>query len=281
MSVYPSTSLRQARTFMSLDSWEVPAADEPSEFFSIRGQGSDEVWDAIENLADALKQLTSGDTVKAAFDAQARELVHRHLAQIDEDVLSDADFWRYLSSLRFHDVVAKRHPVTRKSFTGEGLDGNWANFGALRSDVRESLFFRLFIGAELAYDEANSKDSYHLTKIHDVDLWQSHIVRVFSGDNPQYARSLLRWFQSRSEWYKTCTGVNVEELFARFDEGPETKHLRDLVKRVRRIRSNIVHEFLSEPEVLEIVEREALESLRNIESWGATRAKKRLAEDSK
>ena len=271
MSVYPSTSLKQARTFMSLDPWEVPAADEPGEVFSIRGQGSDEVWDAIENLSDALNPLTTGDTIKPAFDAQARELVHRHLAHIDEDVLSDADFWRYLSAVRFRDVVAKRHPPKSKSLTDEGLGGNLANFGALRSGVVESLFFRLFTAAELAYDEANTKDSYHLTKIHDVDLWQSHIVRVLSGDNPAYARSLVRWFQGRSEWYKACTEVKVDELFTRFDKESETRHLRDFVKRVRRIRSNIVHEFLSEPEVLEIVEHEALESLRNIESWGKTK----------
>lgn len=266
---------------MALKSWDVPAVHDSSDFFSIQGQGSDEVWDAIENLADALAPLTSGDTIKPAFDAQARELVHRHLSQIDEDVLSAADFWRYLSSVRFRDAVAKRYPVTRKSFTGEGLDGNWANFGALRSDVRETLFFRLFIGAELAYDETNSKDPYHLTRIHDVDLWQSHIVRVFSGDNPEYARSLLSWFKGRSDWYKACTEVKVEELFSRFDDGPETRHLRDLVKRVRRIRSNIVHEFLAEPEVLEIVEHEALESLRNIKSWGATKTKKRRVQDDR
>jgi hypothetical protein len=280
MSVYPATTLRQARAFMVLEDWTIPSPDGVSDFFAVRGNGSDEVWDAIENLADGLESISSGDSLKPSFDAEAREIVHRHLAQLDDDVVSDADFWRFLSAVRFRDIVAMRHPVTRKSFTGEGVNGNWANFGALRSDVRESLFFRLFVGAELALDAGNLKDPYHLAKIHDVDLWQSHIVRVFSGDNPEYARSLLRWFRDRQAWYATYSQANVQDLFARFDDAPETRHLRDLVKRVRRIRSNIVHEFLTESEVLYIVEHEALESLKNIEFWGVARSKKRRAAES-
>lgn len=268
MSVYPITSLRQARAFMALKKWEVPRLDEVNDVFTIKGQGSDEVWDAIDNLADALKPFESNSSLKPEFDSEAREIVHRHLNQLGEDVLSDADFWRFLSAVKFRGIVAKRHPLTAKSSKSDGVDGNWANFGALRSSVRESLFFRLFVGAELAYDEADSKDPYHLSRVHDVDLWQSHIVRVFTGDNPEYARSLIRWFQVRTEWYARCIELNVESLFADFNENPETKHLRDFVKRVRRLRSNVVHEFLTEAEVQELVENEALASLRNIESWG-------------
>lgn len=281
MSIYPSTSLRQARAFMGFDKWDVPSIGEDTEYSSVRGDGSDEVWDAIENLADALKPLVMADTVKPSFDAVAREIVHRNLAQIDESVLSEADFWRYLSSVRFRDIVSKRHPLTKKSLSNDGIDGNWANFGAQRSDVRESLFFRLFVGAELSYDTELPQDPYHLARIHDVDLWQSHIVRILSGDNPEYVRSLLRWFAVRDSWYAKHDELNVKKLFAKFDDAPETKHLRDLVKRVRRIRSNVVHEFLTESEVLEIVEHEALESLRNIDSWGISHAKKNRKWDAK
>jgi hypothetical protein len=256
---------------MLRDDWSVPSAHEESEYFSIRGNGSDETWDAIENLADVLKEYQSQSLIKPVFDSVGRELVHTHLVQLEEDVLSDADFWRYLSAIRFRELVTKRHPVTRKSFHGDGVDGNWSNFGAQRSDVRESLFFRLFVGADLAFDESTPSDPYHLTRVHDVDLWQSHIIRVFSGDNPEYARALVRWFKKKNEWYGSLAEPDVEKLFAKYNDNPETRHLRDLVKRVRRIRSNVIHEFLTEDEVLELVTHEALLSLGSVKSWGQTR----------
>lgn len=282
MSVFPVTTLKQAQSYLALKKWKTPSVEDESPYFTIRGEGSDAAKDAIEILADELKAFGAKSPLPSEFDAQAREIIHRNLAMLEQDVLSSADFWRYLSAVRFRDIVERRHRKTRKSKSTDGVDGNWNNYGALRSEIRESLFFRLFTGAELAYDSSNPDDPYHLTRIHDVDLWQSHIVRVFSGDNPRYARALVEWFRDRDVWYEHVRRFDVKSLFAEFNHDPKLKHLRDFVKRVRRLRSNVVHEYLTDDEIREVVSIEAIESLGNIGQWGKVKkAKKESAAEVK
>lgn len=269
MALFPATNLKQAQTFMSAKKWAVPAILEASPYFALRGEGSEAALDAVENLAEDLDQLKRKDVSTPTFDAVARAIVHQNLAALEPEVLASPDFWRYLSAVRFRKIVELRHPKNKKSSSDGGVDGNWNNYGALRSDVRESLFFRLFTGAELTYDSSNAGDPYHLTRVHDVDLWQSHIVRVFTGDNPRYARALVEWFRDRSEWYSHVQKYDVKKLFGEYNKDPEIRHLRDFVKRIRRLRSNIVHEYLSYDELRKLVSLEALDSLGSIAQWGA------------
>jgi hypothetical protein len=260
---YPATSLEQARKFVQQR--QSGLRPTPDDFVQVRGAG-ESAGDAVENLGDALVDSGLRNLGGGAFDAAVRPVVHQHLAGVGEQALSDGDFWRYLAAVRFYDVVSRRHPKSNKSASAEGIDGNWANYGALRADPKESLFFRLYFGAELAYD-AEATDPYHLARVSDVDLWQSHIIRVMSGDNPLYVRALLEWFRDRAAW-KARTGMDVDGLFTQYNKEPETRHLRDLVKRVRRLRSNVVHESLALDEVRQLVDQEATRSLMHIAAWG-------------
>ena len=273
MPTYPTTSLKQARSYLTAvrDTGKIPTAVD--DYVRYRGSGSDETEDALQGLEHDLRAYAGDISIKPEFDALAREVVHRNLVGLPDVVLADADFWRYLSSVRFHSLVARRHPPNAKSRAVDGIDGNWDNFGAKSSSVRESLMFRLFVGADLAYVPGDVSDPYELCRIADVDLWQSHIVRVMSGDNPVYVRELLRWFRRRDEWYEGLSDVDVEMLFSTFGENPKTRHLRDLVKRIRRLRSNVIHEVLSDVEVTDLIAGEARRSLDDINRWGRKKGK--------
>jgi hypothetical protein len=254
---YPTISLQNARIAVqaqlrgeSIDLTELmPALDV-----------NPEVEEVLQLLDVLLKDL---DPSKAKFDSKARAIVHQTLRSLDVEILVNQDFWRYLSSIRYFEITKSRHPINSKSDNNEPAGGsvdkpskNLENYGAFQAGVLESLFYRLFVGAELAFIK-DSDDPYLLTRIHDVDLWQSHILRVLSGNNPTYVRALLTWFGNREAWYK----AQKKNLSGQ----DKTKHLRDLVKRIRRHRSNVMHEFFSDAEFDVLINSEALESLKKFD----------------
>ena len=211
----------------------------------------------LENLRDDLdKILASASNMPKDFDGAARVAVHKNLSNLSMGTLYNVDFWRYLSAVQFNDVVRKRHPKSGKSKPKVGqFDSNWNNYGALTQSVRESLFHRLYTGASLALDVDNPSDPYHLCRIHDVDLWQSHIIRVLTGENRLYVKQLLLWFKNRDKWY-----VDNGFDFVVSDNDFKKDHLRDFVKRVRRLRSNIMHETFDASEIVSLIDAEAKSS---------------------
>lgn len=266
MTAYPVTTLKLAQEFLRQVEKRGESAVELATFCVVRGEGDAGVEDALRGLEEDLEDYNE-EFAKPSFDSHARSIIHRNLTELDDEVLVDPDFWRYLSSVRFRNIVAQRHPKTRKSGDSGGTDGNWSNYGAFNSSVVESLFYRLYVGADATYDESSPEDPYHLTFVADVDLWQSHIVRVLSGDNPTYARNLVRWYLNRDAFYARSENQRYVESFATF-KNPKTDHLRDLVKRVRRLRSNVIHELLNDEEMYLMIEEQATESLRSASSWG-------------
>lgn len=268
----PLMTIGQARSYMQ-KRWgeenELPAISEYISFVD----GVPDMDTRLSQIEEDLRDiLDSEGEVPKNFDAQARSIVHKHLHDLPDFVLLNSDFWRYLGVGRFYEIVALRHPKSAKSGgvdqdqapnhgddetssdpgDNSALDANWANYGAYTYGVRESLFHRLFVGASLALDsDPDCDDAYHLTRVHDVDLWQSHIIRVLTGENTNYVKALLAWFNARDTWYEEhATGRNVS--------GKEkTKHLRDLVKRIRRLRSNVMHEYFSYEQVEEMIATEA------------------------
>jgi Family of unknown function (DUF6339) len=255
-----------------------------SEFVQMKGEGTP-VTDVLAAMASAIKKELGGDAPVAGDDAKLRPIVHKYLKALSDDVLQDRGFWRYLATYTFYDLVQKRHPKTLKSNQDTKINANWDNYGSLRESIKESYIYRLFVGADLTVDHENRKDPYHLSRVHDVDLWQAHLIRVKSGDNPIYAKALLTWFTNRDSWYKANEQkLGISSKFANYDDNPRTRHLRDLVKRVRALRSNVIHEFLTLKEMNKLLDIEAEKSLKSIEDWGKRKkssAKKKVRINSK
>jgi len=268
---YPVIQLSKLRTalqYASENSAQLPA--EIDDWVSFRGEGQS-VVDTLALLKGELEALGAAEGFDSKFDAKARPIVHGYLANLDDHVLIDDDFWRYLSGIYLYDMVRARHPENAKS---KSADSNWANFGGKSTATSESLIRRLYVGAALSIDPSNRQDSYHLSRIHDVDLWQSHIIRVLSGENPKYVKGLLKWFKERDKWYGKMpnSGPILVEL-NKFDNF-KTGHLRDFVKRVRRLRSNVIHEFLDQAEIDVLISLLAQESINDRKSWGKESASK-------
>jgi hypothetical protein len=264
---YPVITLRNSQKMFELMSKSGTIMD--SNLIEFRGHGQS-IEEILENLDVEIGNLVKKEgSIKQGIDAKLRPIVHSNLSNLEPEILGDRDFWRYLSAVRFFSLVSQRHQKTRKSSPVEGLDGNLANFGCLREEVKESLIYRLYFGADLSYDATNRKDPYHLARIHDVDLWQSHIIRVMSGDNPVYVRALVEWFRDRDLWYaQVQKDLRTKKALIKYSDGLETRHLRDLVKRIRRLRSNVIHEYLTYEEIKRMVSTEAEASLEDIAKWG-------------
>ena len=260
--VIPLSKLRIVLQQASEDAGQLPADVE--DYVSFRGEGQTVVA-VLSLLKGELDTLGLSHGFDSKFDAKARPIIHGYLSNLDDQVLIDDDFWRYLSGVFLYQIVRSRHPESAKA---KSVEANWANFGGKNSSTTESLIRRLYLGASLSIDSTDRQDTYHLSRIHDVDLWQSHIIRVLSGENPVYVRSLLKWFKHREKWYSNMpNSIDVMKDLNKL-ENFRTAHLRDFVKRIRRLRSNVIHEFLDENEISAMISRLAQESIDDRKSWG-------------
>jgi len=250
---YPTITINQAQAKMK--SWS--KGDFTEELEAKWAGFGESVEPQLDLLLNRLINLTAeiGEG-HVHFDSRARPIVHEVLSEIDQDVLLVPDFWRYVSSVKCAQIVAYRHGVPDLEVADgkNRIPGQWDNYGACKSSVRESLIYRLYVGASLGFDPANSEDPYHLCRIEDVDLWQSHIIRVLTGENTAYVRALLIWFRDRESWYESFSET-------RLSGEQKTFHIRQIAKGVRRLRSNVLHEFLGESEIRQVIELEAEKTL--------------------
>jgi hypothetical protein len=187
----------------------------------------------------ALQKLKSNYPVKPtdkdgnAFEAMAAELVHKNFPQVGPDVKSDMGFWRYLSLAFVRDIIEWRYGKTNIS-----AHRNHYGIGAPKRNFLWKLYYR----AEVSLDPSNKKDPYHLSRIQDKDLWESHILAVRPGCIRLYVRAFLKFL------YPKIGGKS----------SIDTKVLRRLASRLNRLRANIYFEaYTSEDEIRTIIKREA------------------------
>ena len=196
------------------------------EFQRMAGAGdlmSDSVIKLLSSELRKLKKkfplkLRERDQEGGRFEQLACEIVHRSLAGCGPDVLADFDFWTWISVARLADITEWRF----------GVDGRYAkpeNYGIGKRS--ENLFFRLWLRAELATD-SKAKDPYHLAKTGDQDLWRSHILRQGYSNARLVTKALLR--------------LQAGQLAAK---RLGVEGVRELAKRLRRMRTNVFFEFLS------------------------------------
>jgi hypothetical protein len=147
------------------------------------------------------------------------------------EVVGDPEFWIWLTLVNFGDLVEWRYDAQ-----AQGAD--WRNYGVGASG--ENFLYRLWLRAELGYDES-APDRYHLVRRGDIDFWRSHLFRQSYANARVFARALVR-FQ--------YPGPNSRE--------PRLKIgvIRELVKRLRRVRANLVFEILDEDYSMSLIESE-------------------------
>jgi hypothetical protein len=171
------------------------------------------------------------DRERTIFEGRAAKLVHS-IIPAEPEMLGDSEFWLWLATTHFSDLVEWRYGNPRN---GTKL----ANYGI--GSRSENLLFRLWMRAELTLDDT-AEDRYHLAQVGQIDFYRSHLFRQSYANARNFARALLR-FQ--------YPGIDVT--------APKLKvlEIRTLVKRLRRLRSNLFLEILAEEECRAVIEAEA------------------------
>lgn len=224
-------------------------SDAPTDMDSIvqmRGTGEELDQRFVDPLRESLQRLcdkhpeglkSKTDPAANAFEAKASRLVHKALPQGTE-MLADPDFWVWLAVVHFPDVVEWRYRYKNRKAETFAKQGNYG-IGS-RSD---NLMYRLWLRAELVLD-AEAKDHYHLVDAGQIDFYRSHLFRQGYANARTFARALLRYQYPNADLAEPRL---------------KTLEIRDLVKRLRRIRSNLFLEILDEDQCRAVIETEAAE----------------------
>jgi hypothetical protein len=184
-------------------------------------------------MAAALQAVVSamGDTPSriagSQFEAQAAPLVHQ-LLPTQHPALADPEFWTWLAVTYCQPTLAWRYEGKR----------NLQNFGI--GGAGENLLFRLWLRADIAL-KPDQKDQYELARHGDIDFWRSHIFRQGYGNARTFARALIE-FQFPAE------GGRKSRL--------KIHQIRALVKQLKRARSNLLFEVMSEARAVQFIQSE-------------------------
>jgi hypothetical protein len=241
MSVrYPVVRLAEAQRYvLRRQSGELGSGDVP-EFEEEGAKDAESLLPVVKKLTDRISELHADG--KARFtSAPARDTfegslaiqLHEQLREFPPYVLTDDDFWRYLSVRGLYEFIAWRDGK------GSGSPA-LASFGA--SGLRVSydcVPFRMFVRADVASIVAaagpESMDALQMSSIAGTDVWRSHIMRSQSSFAPHYVRMLL------------------EHVDRKLLPSPV---VRELAKRVKRVRANVLIEALEVEETAVMFERE-------------------------
>jgi hypothetical protein len=210
----------------------------------VRVQGSGEELDQafIPNLRASFDRLrarwpdgikSKADPSANEFEASAARLVHSTVP-FRAEPLADPGFWTWLAIVHFRDVVEWRYRYGK-----DGKEAQFANYGI--GSKNENFLYRLWLRADLVLDD-EAKDRYHLSDSGQVDFYRSHLFRQGYANAHAFARALLRYQYP-----------NRDPSEPRL----KTLEIRDLVKRLRRLRANLFVELLAEGECWALIEAEA------------------------
>lgn len=184
------------------------------------------VQDAIDDLLEewnAGKGARTGSQ-KDAFEGELSIGLHKSLKDLPTEVLTDRDFWRYLSTSLYEFVQWR-----------DGDNCSLASFGAHANApgwdcVPLRMFNRAHI-AEAGGTVLKAADPYEGAKVDGADLWRSHILRVLNGYAPVLVNELLK--------DKAAGKVQTPNV-------SHTDFVRQYAKDLRRIRANVLFEVLDQ-----------------------------------
>lgn len=229
--------LEQEKAFLKNAKYGIPDSVKKT-FVVWKGSGIDITAAAIAKMSLELVTLLdlsfSGaikkkDSRLNQFEGQAASIVHENLKDMPLEILTDEDFWRYVSIVPMFAIVAWRH---------ESLGNNNLGLTAGRGFLR-CLPYRMFIRADIALRHSGGVD-YSLATAHGsmVDQWASHVLAQQYGAVPTLVQVMLSEF---------------EELRKRKIKKP-TEIDREIAKELSQIRSIQVFEFFQgDTEITKIV----------------------------
>ena len=204
----------------------------------LRGEGEELTQDFVDGLREELAQIRAdfpqglkNQKDGNRFEARAARAVHEGVPNHSEAV-GDPDFWIWLAVVHFREIVEWRYGNLPE---GTGL----ANYGV--GARAENLLYRSWLRAELLLD-VDASDRYHLSEAGQIDFYRSHLFRQGYANARNFARALLRFQYPHKD--RAAPNLKVGQI-------------RELVKRLRRLRANLFLEILDEVECRKVIEAEA------------------------
>lgn len=210
--------------------------------------GSGEAWD--EGLADTAATTLNnkvrvlcqnGEKVNVnTFDAYACEYIHSDL-QLPPNLVASEGFWRWLAVEKFSEVIEARRSPRRVS---AGLPASLRSYG-IDAPIEANRLAIIWFRANTVYD-ADADDPYHLAKrpAH-TDFWESAIIRHRYGWCGNLARGLVK-FQYR----------DPSSSKAHLHSG-DNNGIRALYRRLRQLQATIAFEYLTDDQILNILEEKS------------------------
>jgi hypothetical protein len=199
------------------------------------GKSAEEVvataCEAIRNSTPKKSRTKDAD----AFEGELSVNFYRSLAQLPPEVLNDLDFWRYIACTHLSDFIIWRDGSA-------ALPASRAGFGAGKSAAgfQDCVPYRMFRRGQIAYlAKIPGVTPLQIAIIPGTDLWRSHVLRVRIGNAPTAAATFLLIADS----YR-IGGISP------------TKLSREAAKLVRRLRSNLLMDYLNCDECREVIEPE-------------------------
>ncbi|MBO9387205.1 MAG: hypothetical protein J7453_12295 [Thermomicrobium sp.] len=213
---------------------------------SIQEKGSGPLLDentirlCVEQLLCMIEEMSSSGTLSGErggrFEARAVPVVHGMISQLtmaDRSPLYDDGFWRWLAVCHFRKIIQRRHSRPNGRVNEE-------NFGL--GALTDNFVYRVWLRGEIAFDPHRyPEDPYRLAIRGDQDFWRSHIFRQSYAASRSFARALARFQYENDESGRL----------------KPTDRVRELAKRLRRLRVNVVFELLDEEEAIELIQEEA------------------------
>lgn len=204
----------------------------------LRGEGAELNQDFVDGLREELDAIRAhfpqglrNQKDGGRFEALAARAVHEGVPNHPE-IVGDPEFWIWLAVVHFRELVEWRYGAPAE---GTGL----ANYG-IGARV-ENLLYRSWLRAELLLDE-DAADRYHLSEAGQIDFYRSHLFRQGYANARAFARALLRFQYPHKD--PAAPHLKVGQI-------------RELVKRLRRLRANLFLEILEEAQCREVIEAEA------------------------
>ena len=187
---YPTLTADSAAAILSMFSERRPWTDEYlAATVEVDGPAIDHerVEGALDLLYDVVDSLGEGRSPGffARFEGLSAGALHKQLA-LPPQVAGDPAFWRWFTFSQEGDFA---YLVNWRYGSGDPPTNTRPRY--FLGHVKEIMYGYLWLRANAVFDPTCA-DPYELCRRGDVDLWQSHVVRVDFGSVPAMARAFVR-----------------------------------------------------------------------------------------
>jgi hypothetical protein len=185
----------------------------------------------VDEWKKSIKKIGDSSAKKEELEAELSSQLFRILESLPVTMLTDSDFWRFLSSEYFFEFTLWR----------DGESCALASFGASSATVNfDCVPFRMFNRGLIAFTISEDINELEYAHIPGTDLWRSHILRVLTSYSSSMSQAILDEYKAGNL---------------------PTAVVRDVAKSLRKSRANVVFEVLELEEAIEILNREIAKTL--------------------